>query len=173
MTQWLDEAAWADVQRNLPILCVDALPLRLSQRKGHLEVGLILRNTPHQGRRWCLIGGRVLRGELLIEAVRREWVDALGDSLVFGKMLLETPQIFEYRPDGLPGRPHDPRKHAVSATYAVWTDGAGHAQGKEAIEFKWFETVEIDAVLMGFGQETVVKDLILRAQNQKEYLNGS
>ena len=173
MTQWLAEAAWVEVQRNLPILCVDALALRRLQTDGQLQVGLILRNTPHQGRRWCLIGGRVLRGELLIEAVRREWVEALGDSLVFGKILKNGPQIFEYRPDGVPGRPHDPRKHAVSATYGVWTDGAGHAQGKEALEFKWFETAEVNADLMGFGQETVVKDLILRAQDNPDHLSGS
>ena len=160
MTQWLSESDWVEAQRNLPILCVDVLPLRLQRKYSKIEVGLILRETPHQGRRWCLIGGRVLRGEILVNAIQREWVDALGDSLPFGEVLPNFPQIIEYRPDALPGRPHDPRKHAVSVTYAVWTHGEGHHQGQEAIDFKWFEFSVLDGDLMGFGQELVVQKLM-------------
>ena len=160
MSLWLSESEWQEAERNLPILCVDVMPLRLDKDHSKIQIGLILRETPHQGRRWCLIGGRVLRGEILFKAIQRQWIDALGESLPFGEVINNFPQIVEYRPDALPGRPHDPRKHAVSATYEFWTDGEGHPQGEEAIDFKWFEFATLNGDFVGFGQEIVIQRLI-------------
>lgn len=153
---WLSHDEWARVQGLVPIVCVDMLAIRHSTASR--DVGLILRSTPHQGSRWCLIGGRVLLGETLVAAARRHWTNALGDSLPFE--LVSAPHVVEYVKDDQPGRPHDPRKHAVAVTYPVLTDGAGVVQGLEAREFRWFDPVDVDAEVMGFGQESVVARLL-------------
>ena len=79
---WLPDDEWRKVQKCLPITCVDVLPFRLD--KGEIrEFGLILRNTPHQGEQWCLIGGRLQYNELRIEGVGRGIIDALGDKPLY------------------------------------------------------------------------------------------
>ena len=50
---WLDAADWKWVQDTMPIPCADAVPVRLGEDGQTVEhVGLIYRNTPHQGMRW-------------------------------------------------------------------------------------------------------------------------
>lgn len=152
----LNDAQWASVQDLVPIVCVDMLPVR--ERPSGMQVGLILRATPHQGRRWCLIGGRVRLDETLIEAAHRHWTDAVGDSLPF--RLLEAPIVVEYAKDALSGRPHDPRKNAIAVTYRAQADGLATARGAEALDFRWFQAAELDEQVMGFGQEVVVNRLL-------------
>lgn len=159
----LNEEDWRWVQGALPVLCVDVVPIRFDQRADVL-VGLIRRETPHQGQRWCFVGGRVRRGEALREALAREWVSALGDDCAPGAMLRACPLVVEYRPDSTPGRPHDPRKHAVGLTYAVEAVGDPRASGVEAIDFRWFDPAELNANVMGFGQETVIPDVVDRVK---------
>jgi ADP-ribose pyrophosphatase YjhB (NUDIX family) len=81
----LDPEMWRQVQQLVPITCVDVLPVQLSNGdRGTIQrVGLILRETPHQGERWCLVGGRLLRKESFHEAVTREIRDALGRQAQF------------------------------------------------------------------------------------------
>ncbi len=143
-------------QGLVPILRVDMLPIRHSAASR--DVGLILRSTPHQALRWCLIGGRVRLGETLAAAARRHWTDAVGDSLPFE--LVSAPHIVEYVKDDQPGRPHEPRKHAVAVPYQVLTDGAGVAHGVEARELRWFDPADVNAQAMGFGQEIVIGRLL-------------
>lgn len=156
MSGWIEDDEWHRIQASVPILCVDALPIR---RIGSVaEVGLILRETPHQGRRWCLLGGRVRRDEALADALTREWQSALGNRC--GMASVSGPTVIEYQPDAVAGRPHDPRQHAVALTYAVTTADEPTISGPEALAFRWFDPYELDATIMGFGQETVVATLL-------------
>ena len=150
---------WRWVERNFPIACVDLLPVRLHEDAE--QIGLIFRDTPHQNRRWCLIGGRVNRGERLSEAALRLWRDALGDSLPFESFIRPEPRVVEYLPRSRePGQPHDPRKHAIANTYLVRTSGSGRAHGTEALDFRWFSPTSIDSLAIGFGQEGVIRSLL-------------
>jgi len=56
---WHEPEQWRRVQKILPIACVDVLLLHPTpQTARRVEaLGLILRDTPHQGRRWCLVRG--------------------------------------------------------------------------------------------------------------------
>jgi ADP-ribose pyrophosphatase YjhB (NUDIX family) len=148
---WLDVSEWRRIQTVVPILCVDALAVR---RGVALEAGLILRETPHQGRRWCLLGGRVRRGEVLADALRREWHQALGPDYMMGPV--DGPTVVEYQPDALPGRPHDPRQHSVSMTYTVIATEEPRTLGREALDFRWFTVDQVNSEIVGFGQESVV-----------------
>src|ERR671923_775944 len=73
---------WRQIQNLMPIACVDVVPLQESNEiiEG---VGLILRETPHQGQRWCLVGGRLCRNESLTDAISREIRAALGEQAQF------------------------------------------------------------------------------------------
>jgi ADP-ribose pyrophosphatase YjhB (NUDIX family) len=153
---WLPEKDWALIQSSLPILCVDLLPYRRISTE--CEIGLILRATPHQGERWCLIGGRVRHGEPLTEALDRECNAAIGTYT--DRRSLSGPKIVEYLPSNPEHLPHDPRKHAVSATYAAELEGKPVATGREALKFAWFRQDDLPRVSIGFGQGDVLNCLI-------------
>lgn len=163
MTGWFSDPEWLRIQENLPIFCVDLVAVRESRTGRHpVEVGLILRETPHQGKRWCLIGGRLRHGETVESGLRREWESALEPTLPWGRLLLPHPLLVEYAQDARPGRPHDPRRQAVCATQAVLTDGVAAARGDEALDFRWFAPADLDDQVVGFGQEFVVAGLLER-----------
>jgi ADP-ribose pyrophosphatase YjhB (NUDIX family) len=153
---WLPEAEWRKVQSCLPIACVDVLPFR-RESGGALEIGLIRRGTPHQGRRWCLIGGRLQFGETLAEAAGREIAEALGGGV--GYSLLGDGQPFtvvQYLPVEGQGQYFDPRQHAVSLTYAAELSGTPSPQG-EALDFRWFAVAGLPGPdSIGFGQRPLI-----------------
>jgi ADP-ribose pyrophosphatase YjhB (NUDIX family) len=120
---WLTDDEWLRVQNCLPITCVDVLPFRLDKNKIQ-QFGLILRHTPHQGDRWCLIGGRLQYKERLIEGVAREIIEALGDKVTHTLMANEPVKIVQYMPEKSLGEYYDPRQHAIGVTEVAprfWT----------------------------------------------------
>lgn len=152
---------WSLVQASVPILCVDVVPIRFTTTKA-LNIGLILRDTPLQGPRWCVIGGRLLLDELIADAARRESGSAIGDSLAPSEGPDIDPIIVEYSRKKSETQPQDPRQHAVSITVPIWMQGEGAARGDEAREFRWWDPDRLDGHVMGFGQERLVPR-ILRA----------
>ncbi|GAB6903639.1 hypothetical protein JCM9957A_67310 [Kineosporia succinea] len=123
---------------NLPIACVDLLPVQRDDTGRVSHVGLIERDSP-MGRRWCHLGGRVGYDESLQEAGRRHLEDSLRD---IGGVVVETEPYFvnQYFPSPRAGMGVDPRKHAVAVCYlALFPSGsAPRAQGSEALNFQWF-----------------------------------
>ncbi|MEI6065870.1 MAG: DUF4916 domain-containing protein [Methylococcaceae bacterium] len=157
---WLPDDEWRKVQKCLPITCVDVLPFRLD--KGEIgEFGLILRNTPHQGERWCLIGGRLQYNEVLKEAVVREIIEALGDKTIYTLIGGGEPlKVVQYMPEIGRGEYFDPRQHAIGLTYAVELSGIFVPQG-EALDFKWFSISKIHELEeIGFGQKQLIIDCL-------------
>lgn len=100
----------------------------MSYRSGAAEVGLILRGSPHRGRAWCLVGGRLRLGEAVAVAARRELRSALGvaDVAHLGRLDL----MVEYARRGSGPGPHDPRKHAIGLTFVVPLAAEVTAQGE-------------------------------------------
>jgi ADP-ribose pyrophosphatase YjhB (NUDIX family) len=156
---WLSGARWKLVQESVPIVCVDIMPIRTSRCVPcRVEaIGLILRDTPHQRQRWCLIGGRVLRGESLRDAIHRQIVETLGTEV---RILLKRDQqplyISQYAPHGTKPFFLDPRQHAVGLTYAFKITGSPIAQG-EAVAYRWFDIGKLPPPeRFGFGQDRLV-----------------
>jgi len=155
----LSAANWKLIQRSIPVTCIDVLPVRFSSNSRHdlRAVGLILRETPH-GRRWCLIGGRLMYRESLSEAIRRQVTAALGRQIKL--YVASDPQplyIAQYSPVGRKPFALDPRQHAVGLTYALELEGIPTPRG-EAIQFEWFEIANVPrARQFGFGQDIVMK----------------
>lgn len=139
---WLSDQEWKRVQENIPIVVVDIVLLSADEPP---RVGLIQRNTPHQGVRWNLVGGRIRYGESIAEALIREASENLGRAfrIVLGDV--STPQyVAQYAPDQRQGFLPDPRKHAVALTYALPATGPIEPT-REALGFEWFRMNELPA----------------------------
>ena len=164
---WLSRANWRFIQSSIPVACVDVLPVRFSSGSRHVlrKVGLILRETPH-GRKWCLIGGRLMYREPLCAAVRRQMTEALGRQIRPHIMPDQQPlYVAQYSAGGRSPFALDPRQHSVSLTYAVEMKGVLIPRG-EAIQFEWFEIENIPpARQIGFRQGTVIKACLRLLRN--------
>jgi ADP-ribose pyrophosphatase YjhB (NUDIX family) len=157
-TDWLEDHVWKLCQQSVPIACVDALPV---QREGGriVRVGLIFRDTPHQGRRWCVVGGRLRRGESVHAALRRQVRETLGDQARI-EAIDPTIHLAEYFPTPVPGEMHDPRQHALTPTFLIDLAGEPCPQG-EAADFRWFDPADTPAP-MGFDQHLLLARMLKR-----------
>jgi ADP-ribose pyrophosphatase YjhB (NUDIX family) len=168
--RWVPEPEWAKLQEIIPISCVDVLLLRYDPRAVLDSVGLILRDTPHQGQRWCLVGGRMLYGESFGEAVRRHMLDTLGEDIQFQISHDEQPtHMAQYRPNTGDGFLVDPRRHAVAATYSLEVSGLPRAQN-EALSFQWFGPNKLPRRdRFGFEQDRVVSACLNRLDEPHKF----
>ncbi len=164
-TRRLDPQKWNEIQQSVPIACIDVLPLQLSDgNHGTIErVGLILRETPHQGRRWCLVGGRLCWNESFPEAISREIRDALGDQVrVKLREDIQPDYVAQYFTVSREGGGVDPRQHAVGLTFCVPIHGKVNPRG-EAVSFAWFYCSQLPAPEeFGFNQDRVVAACLAR-----------
>lgn len=160
---WLSEDDYRLIQNSVPIPCVDIAPLRLSEEGAIKGIGLIFRDTPHQGRRWCLVGGRVLRNETLAAAVSRQLRQTLGDTIRFQLDADAQPvYIAQYFPTRQPVGVVDPRQHAITMNYCLEITGQIVPQG-EALEFRWFNPDSLPgAEQFGFEQDRVLRECLAR-----------
>lgn len=164
---WIPDAEWDAIQRVLPIVVVDVVPLDGGDPP---RVGLITRATPHQGPRWNLVGGRIAFGETLGEAVRREVTSALGPAArVEVDDAMQPDYIGQYGPFERAPFSTDPRKHAVGLTYALTVTGEV-AAGNEALAFQWFDLEGLPKrALWGFEQDRVAEQCLLKRGLKPEF----
>lgn len=160
---WIPDDEWERIQRIIPILCVDVLPVTYTAQGQIAAVGLILRDTEDEGQGWCLVGGRVQFGESLAEAATRHLRDTLGGDVRFDATHVRQPlYVAQYFPTAREGYLVDPRKHAVALTYALEIAGVPDPQN-EALDFRWFPLHELPpGSAFGFGQDHVVAECVER-----------
>lgn len=152
MTGWLSDEEWEWARARMPVICVDLVPLTAS------HVGLILRNTP-AGDAWCLVGGRIRRGEAIGEAAMRHLHETLGSRADIEPVSWASPDVVaQYFTEERPGHPVDPRQHSIALTYRVALHGDVVASG-EAMSFAWFPWDALPSPI-GFGQENVLASLL-------------
>jgi ADP-ribose pyrophosphatase YjhB (NUDIX family) len=160
---WLSSSDWKLVQSAVPVVCVDVLPVRISPaRRGKLEaVGLILRDTPQEKLKWCLIGGRLLYRESLYKGIRRQIEQSLGRRVRSSLRLAQQPlYVAQYSPTGRKPFSLDSRQHSVGLTYVVEFKGEPVLAG-EARLFQWFALDELPRRRQfGFGQDKIVRACI-------------
>ena len=75
---WLSDEELAEVRRRLPILYVEAVPVRLDGVGVVTEVGALLRVNPAGSITRTLVSGRVMYGETLRDALYRHLEKDLG-----------------------------------------------------------------------------------------------
>ena len=161
---WLSEDELRFVRGRLPIVYIEAVPVRLDSLGRITEVGLLLRSTPEGVMTRSLIAGRVRFGETLREALFRHLENDLGP-MAF-PLLPPQPLPFtvaEYFP--IPGVSayHDDRQHAVSLAFVVPVTGTCEPR-QDALEVTWFspEAAGSDAVWseMEGGRGTLIRQAL-------------
>lgn len=172
----IPEKEWAQIQRRIPIVCVDILTLQCTPEPERRiqAVGLILRDTPHQGQRWCLVGGRIRHNESLGEAITRQMRDTLGPRVTFTVDDDEQPlYVGQYFPEHRSDFPMDPRKHAIGLTY--WLEVGGSPMPREeALLFEWFPPDHLPPrERFGFEQDLVVYACLDRLRERFRFAPSS
>ncbi|MEG0028736.1 MAG: NUDIX hydrolase family protein [Aurantimicrobium sp.] len=134
---WLSDDELSSIRRRLPLLYVEAVPVRVDGLGVVTEVGLLLRANSTGEMTRTLVSGRVMYGETLREALFRHLEKDLGP-MAF-PLLPANPNPFhvaEYFP--LPGISQftDERQHAVSLAYVVPVTGTCDPR-QDALEITW------------------------------------
>lgn len=132
-SKWIPDELFQAIQKNMPVPCVDLIVLQ-KNKKSVLETLLIKRKIyPEQGK-WCLIGGRILKGERTPNTIRRQAKLELGVSVKILPPWNETAPFAVFNDPVL-----DKQKHFVVLVYPVAiTKGKLNASGPEFSEAKWF-----------------------------------
>jgi hypothetical protein len=137
---WLPAHELTDVRGKVPILYVEALPVRMEPDGTVSEVGLLLRGSPTTGQiTRSLVSGRVHHGESLRDALMRHLEKDLGPSAFPTLPTSIVPvAISEYFP--WPGERFDLRQHAVALAYVVPVTGICEPR-QDALELTWMSPV--------------------------------
>ncbi len=150
---WLSEFELAEVRRRLPMLYVEAIPVRTDGSGEVTEVGVLLRSTPLGEITRTIVSGRVRYGETIRQALFRHVENDLGP-MAF-PLLPPQPTPFavaEYFP--IPGISafHDDRQHAVSLAYVVPVTGTCQPR-QDALEVTWFTPEEAASSMLAAEME--------------------
>lgn len=145
---WLSEEELASIRRRLPLLYVEAVPVRVDGLGQVTEVGVLLRVSPTGSIMRTVVSGRVLFGETLRDALFRHLEKDLGP-MAFPQ-LPTSPNPFsvsEYFPTPSQSKFTDERQHAVALAYVVPVTGTCEPR-QDALELTWMtpEEAQSDAV---------------------------
>jgi ADP-ribose pyrophosphatase YjhB (NUDIX family) len=161
---WLSNEDWKWVQETMPIPCADVVPVKFaSDGKTIQQIGLIYRDTPHQGVRWCMVGGRMWRNESLAEAATRQLRETLGLAIRFDIDPERQPDfVVQYFTSRRSVGYLDPRQHAITLAIVVPVTGEISAMG-EAQSFKWFNPDQLPPPAeWGFEQDRATRECLTR-----------
>jgi 8-oxo-dGTP pyrophosphatase MutT (NUDIX family) len=152
---WLSPEQMELVRANVPLVYVDAIPVRVDGMGRVTEVGLLLRQAADGTISRMVVTGRVR------EALLRHLEKDLGPLALPQLPVDPTPfTVVEYFPDPDLSGFHDPRHHAVSLAYVVPVDGDCHPT-QQALDLAWFtpdEAVSLNVI----SQMTGGHDRLLR-----------
>ncbi|WP_125774036.1 NUDIX hydrolase family protein [Antribacter gilvus] len=158
---WLTDEDLAVVRAQLPLVYVDAVPVRVDESGDVVSVGLLLRVNTQGVITRALVSGRVMYHERIRDALLRHIEKDLGPVAL--PQVPPSPQPFtvaEYFPTPGITAYHDPRQHAVALAYVVPVTGDCRPQ-QNALDLAWMTPEEAcsEAVQaeMANGQGTLVK----------------
>lgn len=133
---WLSDEELAETRRRLPLLYVEAIPVRVDGLGQVTEVGILLRANSAGAITRTLVSGRVMYGETLRTALFRHLEKDLGPMAFPLLPASAVPfSVAEYFP--FPGSQFtDERQHAVSLAYVVPVTGSCDPR-QDALELTW------------------------------------
>ena len=139
---WLAPDVLEQVRAHVPLVYVDAVPVRIDGSGRVTEVGMLLRVAADGSISRMVVSGRVLYGERVRDALVRHLEKDLGP-LALPRIPPEPAPftVVEYFPDPTVSGFHDPRHHAVSLAYVVAVDGDCQPT-QEALDLAWFSPAE-------------------------------
>jgi ADP-ribose pyrophosphatase YjhB (NUDIX family) len=139
---WLSDEELGQARERLPLVYVEAIPVRVDSWGVITAVGLLLRAMPDGSISRALVSGRVLYGERVRAALLRHIEKDLGPMALPRLPLDPAPfTVAEYFPDASVTGYHDPRQHAVSLCYVVPCDG-DCAPSQDALDLTWISPQE-------------------------------
>ena len=139
---WLSDDDLQQARERLPIVYVEAIPVRVDSLGAITSIGLLLRAMPDGSISRALVSGRVMYGERLREALLRHLEKDLGPVALPRLPVSPAPfTVAEYFPDPAVTGYHDPRQHAVSLCYIVACDG-DCAPSQDALDLIWVDPQE-------------------------------
>ncbi|MFE3452650.1 NUDIX hydrolase family protein [Nonomuraea sp. NPDC059194] len=139
---WLAPDELESMRGRMPILYVDAVPVRVDDTGVVTHVGLLLRISADGTVSRALVSGRVLHHERIRDALLRHLEKDLGPVAL--PHIPASPQPFtvaEYFPTPGVTPYHDPRQHAVSLAYIVPVVGDCRPR-QDALDLVWFTPEE-------------------------------
>lgn len=140
--QWLSDDDLETVRGRVPMVYVDAVPVRVDSIGEVTHIGLLLRAMADGTVSRALVTGRVLFGERIRHALLRHLEKDLGPMALPRLPADPTPfTVAEYFPDPQVSGYHDPRQHAVSLAYVVPIDGEP-APSADALDLAWVTPAE-------------------------------
>jgi hypothetical protein len=141
-TGWLDEDTLGVVRGQVPMVYVEAVPVRVDHLGVVTKVGTLLRAQPDGTISRAVVSGRVLFNESIRDALWRHLSKDLGPSAEPSLPPGVAPfTVAEYFPE--PGRTgfHDPRHHAVALGFVV--PCAGDCEpAQDALDLAWLSPDE-------------------------------
>lgn len=158
---WLSRDDLEQVRAQMPIVYVEAVPVRVDALGNVTEIGLLLRQAADGTISRLIVSGRVLHGERVRDALIRHCEKDLGPLAL--PRIPPSPSPFtvaEYFPDPDATGYHDPRQHAVSLVYVVPVDGECEPT-QQALDLAWFTPTEVVSPQV-IGQMTGGQDRLLR-----------
>jgi ADP-ribose pyrophosphatase YjhB (NUDIX family) len=161
LTGWLSAEDLESARERLPLVYVDAVPVRTDAAGRVTSVGLLLRARPDGTISRAVVSGRVHYGERIRDALMRHLEKDLGPVALPRLPVSPAPfTVIEYFPSPDVSGFHDPRQHAVSLAFVVPV--AGDCQpSQNALDLVWMEPHEAvsDAVIseMTGGQDRLVR----------------
>lgn len=161
---WLTREELESIRGRMPILYVDAVPVRVDGSGSVTEIGLLLRAKGDGSIGRELVTGRVLFHERVRDALLRHIEKDLGPVAL--PQVPPSPQPFtvaEYFPTPGVTPFHDPRQHAVSLAYVVPVTGDCQPR-QDALDLVWFTPEEAASpeVLqeMSGGQDVLLRQAL-------------
>ena len=142
-TSWLAPEDLDLVRDRVPMVYVQAVPVRLDDAGIVTHIGLLLRVLPDGSISRAVVSGRILYGETVRHALLRHLTKDVGP--VARPRLPPQPAPFtvvEYFPHPEVTGFHDPRQHAVSLVFVVPVDG-DCVPADDALEFSWITPEEV------------------------------
>ncbi|MFW2513825.1 DUF4916 domain-containing protein [Demequina sp. SO4-13] len=138
---WLSERELQHVRGELPLLYINAVPVRVDAAGEVTEVGLLLRADEGAISR-ALVAGRVLFHERIRDALIRNLEKDLGTVALPRIPTSPTPfAVAEYFPTEGFGAFHDARQHAVALAFVVVVDGDCEPS-QNALDIVWLSPEE-------------------------------
>lgn len=150
---WLSDLELAEVRGRLPLLYVEAVPVRVDGVGQVTEVGMLLRANAVGEMTRTLVSGRVMYGETIRDALFRHLEKDLGPMAFPQLPASPVPAaVAEYFP--LPGiSPFtDERQHAVSLAFVVPVTGTCEPR-QDALEVTWVTPEEATSEALGAEME--------------------
>jgi ADP-ribose pyrophosphatase YjhB (NUDIX family) len=136
-TGWLSPEDLESARDLVPMLYIDAVPVRTGSSGEVTHVGLLLRALPDGTISRAVVTGRVHYGERVRDALVRHLEKDLGP-VALPRLPVEPHPftIIEYFPDPARTGYFDPRQHAVSLAFVVPCDG-DCVPSQESLDLAW------------------------------------